>query len=593
MNQEQEGKILNLIEDERGKWEDGEVFVTKHSSFLMTNIVEKSRKNYYGFFTEEKDPSTGRQKIFVPFTEWTVETVRKNTDIDTKDLEVKARNKQGHLSAHIFRYVLFYYLDKMGFGEKINELLRNVIIDGTSFIKTWEDNGLKMKVVDRLNMTIDPAASSLDEMSGIHERNYLTLPEFKKEGKGWKNMDVQGTTRPNRTGIKDTGTESETEIPYVEITERYGYIPKNLLGKAKDDEYVYALVICSGLGTKEKKLHKVKEVKEHPYSAFFYKKVPSRFDGRGVPEMLFNTQAYLNETINLRLNTARVAQMGLWDIKGSVTPQQLRNLFATGAIKTGLNDVVERIDTGSIDVSSYKDEEQGYLWGQRQTQTRYEDEVDSKRPATNALIQERGASKGYSLIMEGIFLGLAKMVEEKMLPIIKNITTIGDIVRITGNPTDLEKMDKKLASSLVFDEMEKFQKKNGRFPFYAQEQIDEEILRVMEELGDLSSERYVKMSKDFFDLEVDIKVSGGDEYMNKALVAQNLNNTLALLAKMGVPPNMLTDVTTELFDTLGLDGESLSEKIGQVKTAEQTPQNIQALQTETPQVEANQLNSAA
>ena len=129
-------------------------------------------------------------------------------------------------------------------------------------------------------------------------------------------------------------------------------------------------MICSGLESESQAiLHKVKEVKNHPYQEFKFKEVPNRMDGRGPVEMLFDIQAYINEVVNTRLNKSRIVHLGLWKLRGNITPQQVSRLFTTGAIKLDQTSDIEPLNTGSIDPSSYRDEEQAFSWGTKVTQS--------------------------------------------------------------------------------------------------------------------------------------------------------------------------------------------------------------------------------
>ena len=326
-----------------------------------------------GIFNNDKDPMTGREKIFIPFTEWIIETILKNIDIDTKDITVKAKNPSAYAVADIYRYIIRKKLDDINFGQIINKLLKRVCIDGTGFLKIYRDGGkFRMAVVDRLNLMYDPSAETLDQSSGITERNILTLPEFKEYE--WDNMEyVKGTTTIDRTGF-DIASKSNirTTVPYVEVFERYGYFPKSIITEntKDDDNYVYGLIIASGMtsvGTTV--VHKIVELDGHPYQEFKFKEVPNRMDGRGPAEMLMNIQAYINEVVNTRLNAGRMVHQKLWKIRGNVTPQQLSNFFATAAIKLDSQSDIEMVNTGSIDPSSYRDEEQAYFWGNKVTQS--------------------------------------------------------------------------------------------------------------------------------------------------------------------------------------------------------------------------------
>ena len=570
-----EKKAIAILKDELSEWQSDHAFVTDEFFYDGQLAVKRARRNYFGVFEEERDPQTGRKKVFIPFTEWTVETVLKNIDIDTKDVEVKAKHPDSYKVAQIFRYVLRYYLNKIHFGKKLNDLLRNTVIDGTAFLKVWKEKGdIKLRVVDRLNMTVDPTAPNLDETPAI-ERNLLTLPEFQEYD--WNNKeDVKGSKSLDRTGL-DLQDGQNTQVPYVEVYERYGYFPKFVFTEnEKDEEYVYGKVCYSSNGTSYI-VHKTEETKGHPYQEFKFRDLVNRFDGRGVPEMLFQIQTYLNEIINIRLNTARVAQSGLWEVRGNITPQQLKRLFSTGAIKTSQEGDINRIDTGTVDPSSYKDEEQAYLWGQRVTQTQAEDEIAAQQPATNALIQERGSSKGYNLIMEGIFLNLKKVLEEKVVPIICQIIKDKDIIRITGDTRALQELDEHLAQNLAYqkinemkqDPMGKMQLEQGIMELVQQgiplqeaenQLIDQTTQGIQEDLKKNGEDRFPQMNKKLFDTEFDIDIEIGDEQINKGVMVQQLIQAMGILGNLGMP---VDGVAREIFDTLGLDADRLVAKMSQ------------------------------
>jgi len=563
-----EQKAIAILKDELSEWQSDQAYVTDEFFYDGQRAVKRARRNYFGVFEEERDPQTGRKKIFIPFTEWTVETVLKNIDIDTKDIEVKAKKPDSYKVAQIFRYVLRYYLNKIHFGKKLNDLLRSIVIDGTAFLKVWKESGeMKLRVVDRLNMTVDPTAPNLDETPVI-ERNLLTLPEFKAYD--WNNKEeVKGSKSLDRTGLDMQGGQN-TQIPYVEVYERYGYFPKFVFTEnEKDEDYVYGKVCYSSNGNSYI-VHKMEETKGHPYQEFKFRDLVNRFDGRGVPEVLFQIQTYLNEIINIRLNTARIAQAGLWEVRGNITPQQLKRLFSTGAIKTSQEGDITRLDTGTVDPSSYKDEEQAYLWGQRVTQTQITDEQAAQQPATNALIQERGTSKGYNLIMEGIFLNLKKVLEEKLIPIIRDTIKNGEIVRITGSVDALRELDRELAKAVIYEKKEKefadflartpltsIDDANAAIQKFEQEQ-EMEIEKLATEMAQYGEDRFPELRKDLFNTEFDIDIEIGDEQINKGVMVNQLIQAMNILGGLGMP---VDGVAREIFDTLGLDAEKMVQKM--------------------------------
>lgn len=588
-----EKEMLRIMLSEKSAWEDGEVFAIEKLSFIMRNIVKKARKNFYGVFDEEVDPVTQRKKIWVPLTEWVVENVIKNIDIDTKDIHVEPMKSESSVSAEFFNFILRNRLEKAQFGKILNANNQNIVVDGTGFLKAWKEDGeLKITYQDRLHIIVDPAVSCADESPSIIEENVLSLPEF-QQYTDWKNIDaVKGSKNVDRSGIAERGigsTSRESEVPYVRVYERYGYAPKFVLtGNEKDrDEYVYVLAVASELDSTPV-IHKIKEVKKHPYQDFKFKEVLNRFDGRGIPEKLLSIQEYVNETVNTRLNTARIVQLGLWRVGAGVTTKQLKELFSGAAIRANQGDV-ERLNTGTIDASSYKDEEVAYEWAKRVTQTTNEDEVAASKPATNALIEERGANKGYDLIVENIYLNLAKFLKEKVVPIIIDTLKEGEIEKITGDPQAIAKLEEPFVRNLVRSKNSQAFMETGQYLYQSAEQEQQAIVQLMQEMNkQYGNKRFIPILKQAFDTDYEIRIDPAGDVINKGVLAKQLTDVLSMLTGAGVPITELKDVAQELFDTMGLPGEKLVEKIGTTQQMS-TAVNPQEVGTMSPPIEATQV----
>lgn len=583
---DEEKEVIRIIQSEKTNWEDGNVFVVDKVQFIMKNVVKKARKNYFGIFNSPKDPVTKREKIFIPLTEWTVETMLKNIDIDTKDIDVKARNTNAYLKAEVFRHILKKKLDDINFGQTLNRWLRRVAIDGTAYLKAYEEDGkLGVAVVDRLNMIADPSVECLDDSAGITERFILSKPEFDELNLDGKEY-VDGVTSIDRTGIEAfSPSVQSTEIPYVELFERYGYFPEYVITGKEDDKktFFYGKATVTGLnGTPV--VHSVVKLdeEENPYGEGKLKEVPNRLDGRGIPEILFNIQAYLNEVVNTRMNKARIVQLGLFKMKGNVTPQQFAKLFTTGGIKLDQSSEIEAMNTGSIDPSTYKDEEQAYQWGTRVTGTTNEDDQAASRPATNALLEQQGASKGYNLRIEDLMLSLGKFIEKKMLPIIKKemLADKGSLVRVTGDPKIFEKLDESLIRNQVYKNIESMSPTEKQMMRDSGVDMEMFVQQGMEQMKALGEDRYIPIIEDLFDIEYDIKVVTSDESINRSVMASMLQNTLGILASSGLP---VRDTLKELYDTMGLDGEKLIQD-----QPVQLPQQG-ALQQGSPETVANSM----
>lgn len=588
---DQELEALSLIQNEVQNWEEGEVFVTDTQSFLMKNLVKNARMNYFGIFKHAYDKVTKRKKVFIPLTEKLVEDIVKNIDIDTSNIKVKAKNGESITEASIFRYVLFHYLDKIRFGKIINHVIRLIAIDGTAFVKTWkEGKELKMRVVDRLSILVDPSANTLDE-TPITERNFLSIPEFHKEAKAnkWDNwQEVKGDSQIQRNGFgRENDSANYSEIPMIAVYERYGYVDKFVFTGNEDDRgtYEYAMMIATGIEDGEPILHKIKKVSKHPYTMFKFKDIWNRLDGRGVAEMVFNLQAYINEIVNTRMNTARVAALGLFKLEGGITPQQFAKLFSTSAIKMkSRRDNIERLDTGSVDPSSYREEEVAKGWAIEVSGSLDERNVTASTPATNALIQERGVQQGSNLVQENLGFSFEELLEDHVVPIIKKLLTKGQVVRITGNAADFEKLQEPLIDAEIGRALEEF-KMQGGVVTPEEVEIQRELLR--QKLSAQGEDRTVKIDDNTFDTDYSVSIELSDEKINPALVAQQITQALGIAAQFPGSRINVDQALREIFDAMGLDGNQLiqaQEELGEAQV--RTEQALQ--QQQLPPVQANE-----
>ena len=586
-------EAIKIIKDERKNWDEGVVFITDDMEMVMKNVVKKARRNFMGVYKSQFDPITKKQKIFIPFTEWTVENVLKNIDIDTKDIDVMASNQsdKAYMKAEVWRHVLQKKLSDCGFGKTINQLLRRIGIDGTGFLKAGKVDGkLDICIVDRLNMLYDQSVEEIKKSSGKIERFVYTKPEFDQ-----LNLDkaeyVEGTKEMSLGATLADENKVSTEIPYVELYQRYGWLPKFCLTDKEEDknDFVYCKALVSGLEQKAIP-HSIEEIdeKDYPYQDFKFKEVPNRADGRGIPEMLFSIQAYLNEVINSRLNKARIESLGLFKMSGNITPQMFRKLFTTGGIKLDAGSDINPLETPRVSVNSYNDEDRAYLWGTRVTGSSNDDEVAGNRPATNALIQQQSSSKGYNLRIEDIFLDMENFLKDKVMPIIKSELKADDIVRIIGDPEIFKKMDEVMIDNLIEQKkIELYENAVDEMGNPLELDPETEMMYREEAIAEMKKQgktRFIPIVDELLNEEYDIKVVITDENINKATMAQMLQNLIGVLAQSGLP---IKKTVRELFDVLGLPADMMVEDMPQIAPMEagmggQMPAEVVAGQTMTP-----------
>jgi len=198
-----EAEATGLVKREKTEWETGTAFVTDKVAFQMRNLIRDLRKNYYGIFNTPIDPQTGKKKIWIPLTESLVESVVKNIDLDTKDIDFISKKPGMSKLKFLVKNIVRGKLHKINFGEKLDDFERRLAIDGTAVwktIKMKKDGKIvpQIKQVDLLNFYIDPVASSIQETESVIERAVVPIEEFRNM-KGLINQDkVKGERNVER-----------------------------------------------------------------------------------------------------------------------------------------------------------------------------------------------------------------------------------------------------------------------------------------------------------------------------------------------------------------------------------------------------------
>jgi hypothetical protein len=566
-------EAAHLIAEEKTSWEAGVAFVTDRVAFQIRPLIRTVRKLYWGIFDEPTDPTTGQDKVFIPLIESTVEAVVKNIDLDTKDINFRAKHPGAYGLTAIVRSCVRNALEQIRFGEKLDDLGRTLAIDGTAVWYTGESmDGKKLEVhkVDLLNFYIDPTADSIQETDAVIERIILTEDQFKQLAKkeGWVNYEnVVGTANLARNdaefGMNFGFTGSS--VRYVEVFRRYGKTPKHLItGDMKDkDEYVDAELIASG-GSKAWVFHAGKKLKnsKKPYEEAWYTRVPGRWYGRGVAEKLMMLQIWLNTIVNIRINRARVSQLGIFKIRrgSGITPQMISRLASNGAILVNNIDDIEQFVMQEASQASYNDENIIKDWAQRVTAA-YEvvtgEQLPSSTTATAIGIQSQTAQSQFVLIKEGIGMFLERWLTNQAIPVIQKNLKKSDIIRVTGNADLLRDYDEKIANYLVYQEVDRIQRAGG---YVDPAQVELERQRVISQIASLGKERYVQAEEsiDFMEYDVDVYVTNED--FDKGSMLSNLINMLQITAatpQLGVDPGA---IIRQALDLMGLDSVQLRQQ---------------------------------
>lgn len=572
-------QAIELVKSEKNNWKDATAFVTDRVSFQMRNLIKKARKNYWGIFESPRDPITGQKKIFVPLTQSTCESVVKNIDLDTKDINFRAKKASAVQLTAIVRQFVRNRLDDIYFGEYLDELERNLTIDGTAVWKTvwfkgekdkWE---FKIHPVDLLNLYIDPVARDIQSTTVI-ERSLMTQDEVSSMDEWDDTEDILQSKflHPSDEDL-NSSQRTATEGTMIEIYERWGLMPKSLMTGNKEDadEMVEGHIVVSGTNSAWK-VHLIEEndgVK--PYTDFWMRRVTNRYYGIGTAEQLIPLQEWLNAVINIRINRARVSQLGIFKIRrgAGITAQMVSRLASNGAITVNNPDDIVQMPMQDASPASYQDEQVIKEWSQQITQAfdvATGENLPASTPATNAAIQSRSAQSAFVLIKEQIGMGLQRWLKQQILPnMFKNMRK-GEVLRLSGEPAEIRELDEMVVNQLLFKAIEKMDKQGK---IVDPESVARERQKLEEKLKNMGKDRFMKLKSDFDPGDYDVQVFVTNEEMDKAVLANNLTQVLQ------VAPEFKDVIISQIFDLMGLDVAQLQTKVEEVEEeveAQEAPQ---------------------
>lgn len=581
------GHAISIVRNEKMQWELATAFITDRVSFKMRNLIRTCRKNYYGIFDQPIDQYTNLEKVWYPLTEINVEAVVKNIDIDSKDINFRAKHPNGYAITDLVRAHVKDKLNELNFGQMLDDFERDLAIDGTAVWKTYKEYGkMQVRKVDLLNIYIDPTSPSIQSAYRFTERS-LMLPEEMAAMSGWLNVSEKDIFENVPAGVPQTdpfwmnrATGVNSNVKMWDVYELWGKIPLSLVtGDAADDDIeVEGHIIASGIDTPgRERIHLIERNTNKnrkgefikPYEEAWYTRVPNRWYGRGIPEKLLTLQIYANTVFNVRINRSRVSQLGLFKIrKGSgITPQMLSRLQSNGAIVMTNLDDLQQLEIQEVGATSYKDEDVINSMAERLTNA-FEvvtgEALPASTPATNAAIQNQNAKSGFSIIKDGVGMFVQRWMDNHALPILADELTAGEIVRIMSDEDNFNTLVERLLMHKANAALDKAWKQ-GYFPDPVEFNRAIESARERMKQGDL----FVKLVKDIIVDEIDTQVYVTNEDLDVTTTVQNL------VTMMQAAPEYRDALVKQTFDLLGL---------GQPKaTPQQQPQGAPGGQPPQPQ----------
>lgn len=591
-NKDVEAAAIKLVQEEVAAYENPQYYITEDIAFNIRELIRQCRKNYHGIFDNPKDKVSGRTKIHPKLTQVMVENVVKSIDMDTKHFGFRSkRGRKGIATAELLRHLTREHFKRTHFGEKLDEAERVMCIDGTAITKSWvkKVNGkdkLVTKLVDRLNFYIDPTAESIADAHRVTERSVQSVSKVK--AMDWENTNkVEANQNINSNPTEGSPHKTSND---VDVYETWGQIPKWIVDNKEADDgsgkEVEARIVVSGVKSDSPVLHLIEVNNDkdsegqpiRPYEEMRYRKIQGRWDGLGIAEQIWTLEMWYALTVNARINRNTLAQLGIFTVKksGNLTGTNLARMASNGIVTVTNHDDINQMPITEAGVTSYKDEEVINDIAQKLTgafEVAIGDALPASATATSSAIQDKNASKAFTLVQDQISFWGARWMDRHLKPYLASQVKKGDVVMVTADTDGFDQLRKRVVAYLIDQRMEELFNE-GKFP--TEDALQRAIASTEEKLAQ-DGGMYLKVVSKLILDGVDAETQIANEDLN---VGAMMNNIIQLMQVDQEAVPFYRDVISDLMGIPRPPRTSQTQQLPQ-----QVPNGLEAQSTQPNEVD--------
>jgi hypothetical protein len=552
---EESSKIFSMISKEFDDYLFNKIEILPGYAFSQYDTLKRIELYANSKFETGEFDENGFKKYFFNINSAPTAIAAKQTDIDTKDLKIVARDGQ-YFKAWLLGKELKRWMKNEGINSLLNKITWNKPKYGSVVIKRVDDNDYR---VDLLNLALDQSAESLDKSSYVIEYHRMRESDLLDS---WEN--------------KDEAAALAGDDGFVEILERYGLIPEDgdidekLWGK-----YGVVVVAVNGTNKEQKDQSKGKQAKdleisgvvlhsgevELPYKETHFTKGYGRWLGVGIVEMLFDDQIRQNELTNYKARGLQWSALNIFQTRDDAVNRNLLTDVDNGDVLS-VNSEITRVDTAERNLAAYSQEES--RWDANSSRRTFSQDVVSGKLAPSgttlgaARISAIQTSSFFDLIKEDTGIFLKDFIENLVIPRFKEQNNAEHIANIT-DPDDLAKIDKLIFKQKHRDEVLDWVRKHKRIP--SPDTVKLMSVALKKRISD-KKEKKINIPKSFYkDLKHDTDLLITDEQIDVQAKQASLQVALQVI---GSNPTILQDpnakkVFFEMLDLAGINPTVLQE----------------------------------
>lgn len=298
--------ICEIVRQMESDYISGKTQISKYVEFDMYETLSKIEAYLNSVHTRGSTDALGREKPFFNIVTAARNIWYRATDIDRKNIKVKADTLSNYVTAFAANMKLNEWMKKNKFGVFLNEWGRNLATYGSAVTKFVVQNGeLKAANIPWNRLICDPIEFEGNIVVEVLEYTPAQL----RKNKNYDQKMVKGLLEDLTARENVDKQKKDNKSNYIKVYEVHGELPLELLtGNEEDSEtFVQQMHVVSftsskpsGRGNYMKEyqdytLFKGKE-KKHPYLITHLIKEDGRTLGIGAIEHLFEAQWMVNHT---------------------------------------------------------------------------------------------------------------------------------------------------------------------------------------------------------------------------------------------------------------------------------------------------------
>jgi hypothetical protein len=332
--------------------------ISKYVTFSLRDNIEKIDAYLNSKHISGDTDSMNREKPFFNIVTASVNIWYRATDIDRKNIKIKAAKAQQTVLSFLATAILHDWMKRSNFGSFLNDWGRSLARYGSTVLKFVEKEGeLYADVIPWNRIIIDPIDFENNIKIEILE---LTAAQLRKR-KGYDKKQVESLIESETARQTIGGQNKDNKAGYIKLYEVHGELPLSFVtGKEKDeDTYTQQMHVISFVEGKEKgtfddfTLISGREDKD-PYMITHLIREDGRSQAIGAVEHLFEAQWMMNHTVKSIKDQLDLASKLIFQTSdGNFVGQNALSNIETGDILIHANNApLTQIANTSHDISS-------------------------------------------------------------------------------------------------------------------------------------------------------------------------------------------------------------------------------------------------